>query len=259
MKLLLSALFGLAVACSAQMKVSQPVYAPGVQILIASDPGFDNELKLILDGLTTQGFEALLPYSVIVKNDGPGSYATLSVQYLVGDTASGHGSIRNMHFEGWTRPVLPAHGRFLVTPENRVTFPIAAHRPPMTTGVGQLLNLFNPANQVTTSLDSLIYSDGRIIGPDKSDVLNLYNAMTRAEDDFAKNLRTRVDRRDADETVLDWATTYTQQTAEDDYHRHLASMADQFVEEARRFGYSKAVDRAQSYAARSNKKPHIHR
>ena len=171
--LLVSALNNL----DAQPKVTiaplDPSLASVITVVDPSDPAFQSAVANALPSDAIPTFERVLPYSVVIRNNT--SMPVVSVIFYV-DIVDEHGrTSRNMQGSGNIPPAndfLVAAGQaMLMTADSRYSA-AAVHFSNQRSVTKELpqrsLEQYGSAASVTFVIDSVLFADGRFVGPDKA-------------------------------------------------------------------------------------------
>jgi hypothetical protein len=163
-----------------------------------------------------------LPFSVfIVNNSNRGAIAT-TVRYEVvkknGQTRSSSCELHSLGLNASSRSQLAPASVRIVTPENTVTTMFAGSFATLPTlsielqdRLAQAVGLLNESRSVTIVLDSVVLSDGLLIGPDKTNVLQRFNDFLQAQRDLVTEFLGLVNGAVNDGTLKGWLQTNASQ------------------------------------------------
>jgi hypothetical protein len=154
-----------------------PAYLPAVQSLIAPDQ--------------YPAYQPMLPYSVVVRNDTGRAMADVCVIFVV-TQAAGHqaGSISecpgNIPPSG-PSPLLARGAAILVSAAPQYTY-IKPRRQLPSASTPRMAQVTG-ALSIVISLDSAVFSDGTMAGPDSQSNFQRYSAHLAADRDFAAAIK----------------------------------------------------------------------
>jgi hypothetical protein len=164
----------------AQPKVTitplNPSLASVVAVVDPSEPAFQDAVADALPSDAIPTFERVLPYSIVIRNNA--SIPVVSVIFYV-DIVDGHGrASRDMQGSGDIPPAsdfLVASGKaMLMTVDSRYTA-AAVHfgknRGVMKELPQRPIKQYDSAMSITFVVDSVMFADGRFVGPDKAGAL----------------------------------------------------------------------------------------
>ena len=172
----------------------QEFLAAGISIILPTGPGFAEALKkLQLDD--KPGMETARPGSVILKNDAQHSIASFAMRWKTKDST---GFV-------WTRDVMHMEPRALLDGGRRRTEHISleAGASWLVTVEGMIANpeaLRNFSSSfpepgftvVSVQLDSAIFDDGEIVGPDQIGMAPVFRATINAKQDLMEEISGRL-------------------------------------------------------------------
>ena len=161
----------------------------GARLIAPGSEEFGRDLPQLTRGVTDKLFESTLPYSVIVKNDGPRYIAALTVLYRLKD-ASG---IANHKF--YLGSLISLRSQLMPPGQARLIGPVMSIYTGVNHGRYSGLDLGSTAvqqnvqrdvdlcanqDQIQISLDAVIFEDGEFIGADESKTFRAATAELRA-------------------------------------------------------------------------------
>ncbi len=184
--------------------ITNPVASEGLRVIAPGTPEFMPEVRKLLDPLARQKAAPFLPKSVVIVND-TGKYVWgFTVIFTFPNKLSDSGNpwrhmISASPGGAATREaMLPPGGRYLVTPIPDFQASTDANgnvrlRPNLDTAMDNNIRLLvaqriGPQEQVQVSVDSVIFEDGTLTGPDTADRQRKINDQIRAETDLVNLL-----------------------------------------------------------------------
>jgi hypothetical protein len=171
----------------------------GVTIVPFSDPSFDS---LVSDSIPTairSEFAGILPYSILVRNNSTQPILAVTVYFDVVN-ANGH-PMSTVQSRQSVPPlkvgccaILPLAGSLLFTPEPVYTEAVSRlhDHAPMRENFADLMRgrpaLYESAKSVTFVLDSVLFADGKFVGPDAKHKFDEYSSQLSAQSFLAKTV-----------------------------------------------------------------------
>jgi len=156
-----------------------------VEMLPGSSEQFTNALTAFAGASTVSLLQPIAPYSVIVKNRSPSALTVIMVRLDLKDTAGG--GVR--HVAGLQSKILPQE-MALITPIGGLNIPMRPSllAPPpipdhagLTVEMAKTSQLYRMQTEVVVSLDSVVFDDGSVIGPDTIHNLERMNLWRDAD------------------------------------------------------------------------------
>ena len=226
-----------------EVVVSDALKNRGFNLVLASAPAASTLGVRATQIASVPQLAVALPFSVfIVNNSNRGAIAT-TVRYEVvkkdGRTRSLSCELHNLDVTASGSQLSPASVR-IVTPENSVTRMFAGSFtvPPslsleLQDRLAQTVALLTESHSVTIFLDSVVLSDGLLVGPDKTNVLQRFSDFLEAQRDLVTDLIRLVDSATDDESLKRWLQTNASQTTpvgkREDYGRARRLMANNIL------------------------------
>lgn len=194
-----SALLGVA-AMAGQPRVSfDSLSERGMALIPGESPDFEALLSSSIEPDAIGSIRAILPYTVIVRNDTSEWLIAVTVRFELTDR-NGRTVWHLMRFmtrQNVRRQMVPPAGAVFMTP-----------LPGMNTLLGQgkklalssidlarhltpLAQLYSGQSRVSITLDSVVFENGELIGPDRGHTLETLNERRRAEEQLAAELSVR--------------------------------------------------------------------
>jgi hypothetical protein len=187
------------------MKVANPLQDAGLVVLDAASPGFMAEVQKLLSPEAVNKASSFLPQSLVIVNNTQQFVWGFTAVYRYPDWISPAGT-------PWKHRISPSGGgpadrsrmlapgaRFLVTPVSDflASSDVNNHvvvQPYLDEGMDRMIAQFkrqhpNPNERVDVTIDSVIFEDGSLSGPDTEGMMEKVNERIRAEKDLAKSLQ----------------------------------------------------------------------
>jgi hypothetical protein len=186
-------------AQSDNMPIKNPLQGEGISVIDSTSPGFASEVAKFLDPPALAKASSFLPYSLIVVNN-TGRYiwsftviytlpnrispAGTPWQYRISPTAAGPPHRRLMLAPGGSYLVTPVND-FVASrgPDGRSTF-----QPYLDEGLERIIEIFevqDSKERMEASIDSIIYEDGTLAGPDSAQRMDKVNIQIRVQKDLS--------------------------------------------------------------------------
>lgn len=170
----------------------------GVRVLPSGNPGFDRALEGF-PGRIPAAFKDVLPYCLIVQNrtSRPIMSFTVRIEFLnpEGKPIYHEFTTGNAPADDPRSSLQPGRSRF-VCPEPRINSVVnmgvalpAAIEGDLAARVKERLAMYAHQKQpIRIVLDSAVFTDGELVGPDASRMENRLNSMRQAEDDVVREI-----------------------------------------------------------------------
>ena len=239
----------------------------GLSILLPTDAGYAEELnKLQFDN--KPGMDAAKPGSVIIKNTSQHAVASFGLRWKIRDST---GFV-------WTRDVMQMEPRALLDGGRSRMEPlsIAAHSGQLITIEGIIANadalrdfrssfLAPGFTIVSVELDSAIFDDGELVGPDQIGILPVFRATINAKQDLMEEISGRLSVGESLHEVLtalnSAKSTASRTHAPLDPDATYASLRQQYLDELttteQNFGQETAIQSIKHH--KFDNRPNIHR
>lgn len=182
-------------------KTTNPLDGNGLVLITPDSSIFESEVTTILSSEALAKAKPLLPGSVVVLNRTGRYIWSFTVIFTYPDQISPSG-------KPWTRIVSPTagtqdHGRMLAPNAAYFITPIGSFyasrdadgrqllQPVLDEGLDRVISLYKEElkdKPVIIDIDSVIFDDGVLLGPDKAHRLEKVNDEARADTDLAKTL-----------------------------------------------------------------------
>lgn len=192
-------------AATPRMKIANPLQDAGLVVLDAASPEFMAEVQKLLSPDAIFKASSFLPQSLVIVNNTQQFVWGFTAVYRYPDWISPAGT-------PWKHRISPSGGgpadrsrmlapgaRFLVTP---VSDFLASSdlkgnvivQPYLDEGMDRMIAQFKrqhptPNERVDVTIDSVIFEDGSLSGPDTEGMMEKVNERIRAEKDLAKSLQ----------------------------------------------------------------------
>lgn len=193
-----------ALAANKQMKITNSLQDSGLVVIDASSPDFLVEVQKLLTPQAILKASSFLPQSLVVINNTKQFVWGFTVVYRYPDWISPAGT-------PWKHRISPSCGgpanrnrmlapgaRFLVTPVSDFLASSSPEgqrivQPFLDEGMDRMIAQFNKqhpngSERVEVLIDSLIFEDGLIAGPDSEGMMGKVNERIRAEKDVANSV-----------------------------------------------------------------------
>lgn len=195
------AILGLAVvgAENRDMVVTNPLEAEGVTVLDARSRSFHAAIERLVDSDIAAKAASVLPYSVVIGNQTGKFIWGFTATYTFPDSIAPSGRPWRHMFSFGGRGVdhnrmLAPGASYLVTPISEFSAATDAGgvrtRPVLITpDVEQRIATWNKRSQnerVQVTVDSVIYEDGTIVGPDEANMMEKLNSRIRAQQEVVE-------------------------------------------------------------------------
>ncbi len=166
----------------------------GVRLLVPASQDFQNQLRALTAGITHELLDQVLPYCVIVQNSGTKAIAAIRV---VHDLKNDQGQPISHQFRLSTVAADPI--RMMMPGQSRLIGPVpliveAVNRSRLAEvfsddiqarhEVELRLAKYRSQQEIHISLDSIVFENGELIGPDKVNSLAVLNGWLRATKDL---------------------------------------------------------------------------
>ncbi len=176
---------------SSMPQISYGPLISGIELLPGTSPEFEMTLRSFADADSVSSIRPIIPYSIVVKNNTTRPLIGITVRfYLAG--ASGrtvwHQMTVGTRSNRASNLIAPGEA-VLVTPEtglNAVLRPgLSLHTsdvPILKARLAKHAHLYSQQERLTISVDSVIFENGDVVGPDNARMLQMLNAWAAAED-----------------------------------------------------------------------------
>jgi len=172
---------------------------PGTEIEIVppTSQEFMDALKLSADPQALSVIQPILPYSVMIKNGSPQRLLMVTIQTRLVD-AAGKAMVRyvtqgtrnnspaDMIAPGSMVFLTPVGGLNTVLPRLGTMHIVEADR--LAARIAKLLSLFSQESDIEIVMDSAVFDDGGLIGPDIHRTLEMVNSWADAEDSVIRGV-----------------------------------------------------------------------
>jgi hypothetical protein len=173
-----------------------------VSLHASSSLTFQTAIGTYLDGDAIAFLQPIIPYSVVVRNDGPMALIAIVVRYSLTEASGKTTTHQFMLSTMSNRPnsmILSGEAAFIgpISGMNRILRLQGQSRANLTDPARfspQLLSragIYQRSSSVKIALDSVVYADGSVIGPDEAGNMERMNAWRRADIDLYSELRNR--------------------------------------------------------------------
>jgi hypothetical protein len=189
----------LAAALSVSVLSAQPLVTvtsvgdslSGVTLIGASDPVYLPAVSALIGTSALPPYEPMLPFSVLVRNDTAHPLIGLSVIFDVtqfnGKKDGGMVMCPDNIPPGDSRPLLAAGAQLLASPVSQYIYIKPRHTPPVALPPQRLAE-YTDAKSLVISLDSVVFANGTMAGPDTRNNFVFYSAKLAADRDFAAEI-----------------------------------------------------------------------
>ncbi|HEY2499501.1 MAG TPA: hypothetical protein VGK24_20765 [Candidatus Angelobacter sp.] len=184
--------------------LKNPLHAAGLTVLDATSSDFMSEIQTLLDTEAISKTSSFLPYSLVVINNTGRYIWGFTVVYSYPDWISPSGT-------AWKHRISPSAAgpanrarmlapgtRFLITPVSDFLASRDANgnrmlQPFFDDGLDRMIQDFESKHtknneRVEASIDSIIFEDGTLAGPDSEGMMRKVNDRIRAEKDLAASV-----------------------------------------------------------------------
>jgi hypothetical protein len=193
-------------AVTPPMKIANPLKDDGLVVLDAASPEFMLEVQKLLSPGAVIKASSFLPQSLVIVNNTQQFIWGFTAVYRYPDWISPAGT-------PWKHRISPSNGgpadrsrmlapgaRFLVTPVSDFLASSDLNgdvvvQPYLDEGMDHMIAQFrkqhpNPNERIEVAIDSVIFEDGSLGGPDTEGMMEKVNQRIKAEKDLAKSLQT---------------------------------------------------------------------
>jgi hypothetical protein len=185
-----------------RMEVSNPLQQEGLSVEDATSPSFNTSVQKFLEPEVFARARSFLPQSLVITNNTGRYLWGFTVIYTYPDRISLAGT-------PWThrisptaagpadrRFMLPPGASYLITPVSDFLASIDAagnrlEAPYMDEGLERVISIYEAqhiGDRLEVVLDSVIYEDGTLAGPDSAGMLRTINDRIRADKDLGSSL-----------------------------------------------------------------------
>ena len=237
-------------AHSGNMPLKNPLQREGLAVIDSTPPAFASEVAKFLDPPALAKAWSFLPYGLIIVNNTGRYLWGFTVVYTLPDRISLAGTpwqyqISRTAMGGADRRfMLAPGGSYLVTPVS--DFTIAREpdgrrspQPLLDEGLDRVIQIFevqDSKERFEASIDSVIYEDGTLVGPDSAHRMDKLNAQIRAQKDLSA-LSTLHGDELRKELLL-----HSGLGAADEYSRHKSRVSKSLVEGLDRRGEAETLN-----------------
>jgi hypothetical protein len=160
----------------------------GITLIGASDPVYLPAVSALIGASALPPYEPMLPFSVLVRNDTARPLIGLCVIFDVtqfnGMKDGGMVMCSNNIPPGNSRPLLAAGVQLLASPVSQYIYIKPRHTPPAALPPERLAE-YTAAKSLVISLDSVVFADGTMAGPDTRNNFVSHSAKLAADRDFS--------------------------------------------------------------------------
>jgi len=189
----------------AKMKISNPLEAEGLKLIASDSPEFRSALEGMIDPDLIARAEPFLPYSVILVNMTGRYIWGFTAIYTYPDKIAPSGKPRRIQINpsaggvGTREQYLAPEARYLLTPVSNFLAEADADgrrrlRPSWYEGIEEVMRIQSGVGdplmqRVELSIDSVIYEDGMLVGPDRAGRMDEVNRRILREKQFADSFK----------------------------------------------------------------------
>ncbi len=180
-----------------------------ITLVPSTSPEFNSDVLAILAGNVDNAVDTLKPFAVVLKNNSADTIVGFSVRWLLTDQ-SGRSTTEDVFYHNLNTPSV---SRYRLPPGSSAFvsrgFAFVQYVKPFVVTPTTARNVERMASSVgvTISLDGVIFSDGRFVGPDESRAYAQALAATQAETSLLKELIARHNAGQADVDIMHWLTS----------------------------------------------------
>jgi hypothetical protein len=156
----------------------------------------------------------LLPYTIVVRNTGSLPITGLDVRYEI--VTKGDEVVNNFFYgspddmaSSASLPIIAPGGSAVISPNHTINEQImswggVSPSTRATLEIGGTVDFFNKADQIKISIDSVIRSDGVIVGPDRSERFRIFQQEISEYTRFRDELLKRFSAGESDASITSW-------------------------------------------------------
>jgi hypothetical protein len=193
-----------------------------------------NDPQVAKEAIGQAAFAALadvLPYSVVVKNQGTVTLVGIGVRFQI--TKGSKTLTRDFFYHSFAQPTDPAFApgqSRLITPLRGANAVAYGQTPPSSGGErsaseSQTLTDLSTAEHIHAIVDLVITQDGRTAGGDAAHAIQKMTSQAQASYDTTREVLARLNR-DSDAQVTEWLSTVSQQRVS---RQPIAQATDQYT------------------------------
>src|SRR5215471_6905819 len=157
----------------------------GIEMLPGSSGDFAKALSAFSGSGTVSLLQSILPYSVIVKNQSSLALRMLVIRLdlkdLAGKTVWHEASLQAKILPGEMALVTPIGGLNIPMRPSNLGSPPIQNTTDLTIELARRSQLYDAASEVVVNLDSVVFEDGAVVGPDKINNLGRMNLWRDAD------------------------------------------------------------------------------
>jgi hypothetical protein len=189
---------------SDRMPVKNPAESEGLSVVDANSPSFLAEVNRLLSPEAISKAQLFLPFSLVLKNNTERYIWGFTVIYRFPDRISASGKPWQFQYSHSARVpdrtrMLAPGGSFFIAPVSDfvAATDAAGHRirqPFMDEGLDRVIQVFvsqHLNDHIEATVDSVIFEDGLMLGPDTIGTLDKVNSRVRASLDLTESLASR--------------------------------------------------------------------
>jgi hypothetical protein len=186
--------FGQPLRSGTSVEISPAFARHGVSVITSADASFESKVADLLPPAVLSELRPLLPFVIVIHNNSQAAIARTTVRY---ERTTGDGRMAY----GWSRldtssktAALAPDGTLIHTPRTDLSLAVFAVKagkiPPQGVVAGmasQIATALFDARRfpsITVSLDSVVFANGGIVGPDNYNVLGEADATAKVIDSF---------------------------------------------------------------------------
>jgi hypothetical protein len=176
----------------------QPTNIAGIQIIPYSDVAFSSTLAGMADRTDLTPVNGVLPFTMIVRNTTSQKILALTTRYEIAKPG-GRKQVISTRYESLANPAFsfPPQGLLLISPFAGLGVAINSHKglflPEVQRSLDRWLPMLQGSTKVELSVDSVLFEDGTIAGPDVADYMGDVQETVRARKEFQAQIH-RVDK-----------------------------------------------------------------
>lgn len=182
--------------CTGAGIVTQDLQQYGVVLIPADGQDYAGRFRRILAGRDGKALEPWLPYSVIVENRSSSPIAVLTVHAELlgrdGRTVTHQMTLQHLDLENPSGFFLPGQSRFLSAVPQVDQILASRHALDLPSFLLQRIEerraLYASQLRVTFILECVVFSDGRLVGPDRANIAARIGAINLAEKEVLDRL-----------------------------------------------------------------------
>lgn len=186
-----------------------------ITIGTSTSAAFTAELNAHFPGAARSSIHAILPYSIVVTNNGPSPISSLTLRHELYSRAGTMISWTfTYHSFGSGREAFDVHSHAsaLLFPVSSISKMLLEKRldlaklnlPDVHIRMNDMLATLSTQESVTISVDSIIFRDGTLLGPDKANVLTMFNDSKGGQNDLVVEFTLRKTAGASDAVLLEW-------------------------------------------------------